>query len=39
LVVVDPKRRGTTQVKGLRPQVKLLDERGQEVKLAAPSCR
>ena len=34
LVVVDPKRRGTAQTKGLRPQVKLLDERGQEVKIA-----
>jgi DNA-directed RNA polymerase subunit beta' len=34
LVVVDPKRRGTTQVRGLRPQVKLLDEAGQEVKIA-----
>jgi DNA-directed RNA polymerase subunit beta' len=34
LVVVDPKRRGTVQTKGLRPQVKLLDERGQEVKIA-----
>jgi len=34
LVVVDLKRRGTAQAKGLRPQVKLLDERGQEVKIA-----
>jgi DNA-directed RNA polymerase subunit beta' len=34
LVVVDPKRRGTAQTKGLRPQVKLLDERGQEVRIA-----
>jgi DNA-directed RNA polymerase subunit beta' len=34
LVVIDPKRRGTTQLKGVRPQVKLLDEKGEEVKLA-----
>jgi len=36
LVVVDPKRRGTAQAKdkGLRPQVKLLDERNHEVKIA-----
>ena len=34
LVVIDPKRRGTTQFKGLRPQVKLLDDNGQEVKIA-----
>jgi len=34
LVVVDPKRRGSAQVKGLRPQVKLLDSSGQEVKIA-----
>ncbi|MDD5403465.1 MAG: DNA-directed RNA polymerase subunit beta' [Sulfuricella sp.] len=34
LVVIDPKRRGTTQSKGLRPQVKLLDENGVEVKIA-----
>ena len=34
LVVVDPKRRGSAQVKGLRPQVKLLDAAGQEVKIA-----
>jgi len=34
LVVVDLKRRGTAQAKGLRPQVKLLDERGQEVRIA-----
>jgi DNA-directed RNA polymerase subunit beta' len=34
LVVVDPKRRGTAQARGLRPQVKLLDEHGQEVKIA-----
>jgi DNA-directed RNA polymerase subunit beta' len=34
LVVVDPKRRGATQAKGLRPQVKLLDAQGQEIKIA-----
>ncbi len=34
LVVIDPKRRGTSQSKGLRPQVKLLDESGEEVKIA-----
>jgi DNA-directed RNA polymerase subunit beta' len=34
LVVVDPKRRGSVQAKGLRPQVKLLDESGTEVKMA-----
>ncbi|HVK56232.1 MAG TPA: DNA-directed RNA polymerase subunit beta' [Burkholderiales bacterium] len=34
LVVIDPKRRGTSSSKGLRPQVKLLDDRGQEIKIA-----
>ncbi len=34
LVVVDPKRRGSAQAKGLRPQVKLLDGDSQEIKLA-----
>src|SRR3989338_5804346 len=34
LVVVDPKRRGSAQAKGLRPQVKLLDADSQEIKLA-----
>jgi DNA-directed RNA polymerase subunit beta' len=34
LVVIDAKRRGTTAAKGLRPQVKLLDAQGKEVKLA-----
>jgi DNA-directed RNA polymerase subunit beta' len=34
LVVIDPKRRGTGASKGLRPQVKLLDEKGEEVKNA-----
>ena len=34
LVVIDPKRRGTAGNKGVRPQVKLLDSKGIEVKLA-----
>jgi DNA-directed RNA polymerase subunit beta' len=34
LVVIDPKRRAGTAAKGVRPQVKLLNERGEEVKLA-----
>ncbi|HEY8085370.1 MAG TPA: DNA-directed RNA polymerase subunit beta', partial [Methylophilaceae bacterium] len=34
LVVVDPKQRAGQQFKGLRPQVKLLDESGNEVKVA-----
>ena len=34
LVVIDPKRRGTSATKGLRPQVKLIDDKGKEVKLA-----
>jgi len=34
LVVVDPKRRGSVQARGLRPQVKLLDENGNEIKIA-----
>ncbi|MDA8094421.1 MAG: DNA-directed RNA polymerase subunit beta' [Betaproteobacteria bacterium] len=34
LVVIDPKRRGVAQGKGLRPQVKLLDEAGGEVHIA-----
>ncbi len=34
LVVIDPKRRGTAGSKGVRPQVKLLDSKGIEVKLA-----
>ncbi|HEY5929511.1 MAG TPA: DNA-directed RNA polymerase subunit beta', partial [Burkholderiales bacterium] len=33
LVVIDPKRRGTAQTKGLRPSVKLIDEKGKEVKI------
>ena len=34
LVVVDPKRRGGAQAKGLRPQVKLLDDAGHEIRMA-----
>jgi DNA-directed RNA polymerase subunit beta' len=34
LVVVDPKRRGGAQAKGLRPQVKLLDNANHEIKMA-----
>ncbi len=34
LVVIDPKRRSGAAAKGVRPQVKLLNERGEEVKLA-----
>jgi DNA-directed RNA polymerase subunit beta' len=34
LVVIDPKRRGVVQGKGLRPMVKLLDDEDKEVKLA-----
>ncbi|MFY9328389.1 MAG: DNA-directed RNA polymerase subunit beta' [Georgfuchsia sp.] len=33
LVVIDSKRGSKTQAKGLRPQVKLLDENGEEVKI------
>jgi DNA-directed RNA polymerase subunit beta' len=33
LVVIDPKRRSTA-VKGLRPQVKLLNDQGEDVKIA-----
>ncbi len=32
LVVIDPKRRGASQAKGLRPLVKLLSTKGKEVK-------
>jgi DNA-directed RNA polymerase subunit beta' len=35
LVVIDPKRRGGSASKGLRPAVKLVDESGKEVKLHA----
>ena len=34
LVVIDPKRRGTSATKGLRPAVKLIGAKGKEVKLA-----
>jgi DNA-directed RNA polymerase subunit beta' len=34
LVVIDPKQRGVAQAKGLRPLVKLLNEKGKEVKHA-----
>ena len=34
LVVIDPKRRATSSAKGVRPQVKLLDEGGSEIMLA-----
>ncbi len=34
LVVIDPKKRGASQAKGLRPLVKLLNEEGEEVKRA-----
>ncbi len=33
LVVIDPKRGTKSAAKGLRPQVKLLDEAGQEIKI------
>jgi len=33
LVVIDPKRGGKAQTKGIRPQVKLLDASGDEVKV------
>jgi DNA-directed RNA polymerase subunit beta' len=35
LVVIDPKQRRSSTTKGVRPQVKLLDEKGDEVKIAA----
>ena len=34
LVAIDPKRGGKAQNKGLRPQVKLLDDNGQEIRIA-----
>jgi len=34
LVVVDPKRKASSAAKGVRPQVKLLDETGNEIKIA-----
>ncbi|MEY3974679.1 MAG: DNA-directed polymerase subunit beta [Pseudomonadota bacterium] len=33
LVVIDPKRRGSASAKGVRPQVKLLDENGEELRI------
>lgn len=33
LVVIDPKRRGVAQSKGLRPLVKFLDDDGNEIKI------
>ena len=33
LVVIDPKRRAGATAKGVRPQVKLLDDKGEEIKL------
>ena len=34
LVVIDPKRRSASQAKGLRPSVKLIDDKGKEAKIA-----
>jgi DNA-directed RNA polymerase subunit beta' len=34
LVVIDPKRKASGTTKGVRPQVKLLDEAGNEIKIA-----
>ncbi len=34
LVVIDPKRSMSAKSKGVRPQVKLINERGEEVKIA-----
>jgi DNA-directed RNA polymerase subunit beta' len=34
LVVIDSKRRSTSQSKGLRPSIKLIDEQGLEAKIA-----
>ncbi|HEY9099636.1 MAG TPA: DNA-directed RNA polymerase subunit beta' [Thiobacillus sp.] len=34
LVVIDPKRKASSVAKGVRPQVKLLDEAGNEIKIA-----
>ena len=40
LVVIDPKRGGKGQTKGLRPQVKLFDADGEEVRMhGSESCR
>ncbi|SNX59433.1 DNA-directed RNA polymerase subunit beta' [Nitrosomonas ureae] len=37
LVVIDPKRRGVIQSKGLRPLVKFLDDDGNEIKMLGSS--
>ncbi len=34
LVVIDPKRRAGTTARGVRPQVKLLDQAGEEIRIA-----
>jgi DNA-directed RNA polymerase subunit beta' len=34
LVVIDPKRRGSAATKGVRPSVKMINEQGEEVKIA-----
>ncbi|MFN0164358.1 MAG: DNA-directed RNA polymerase subunit beta' [Burkholderiales bacterium] len=34
LVVIDPKRASSSKVKGVRPQVKLINDQGAEVKIA-----
>ena len=34
LVVIDPKRRGSAAAKGVRPSVKLINEQGDEVRIA-----
>jgi DNA-directed RNA polymerase subunit beta' len=34
LVVIDPKRSSTSKAKGVRPQVKLLNAQGEEIKIA-----
>jgi DNA-directed RNA polymerase subunit beta' len=34
LVVIDPKRRGSATAKGVRPSVKMINEQGEEVKIA-----
>ncbi|MBC7990629.1 MAG: DNA-directed RNA polymerase subunit beta', partial [Luteimonas sp.] len=35
LVAIDPKRRGSAASKGVRPSVKMINEQGDEVKIAA----
>ena len=34
LVVIDAKRRASTQSKGIRPQLKLIDDKGNEIRPA-----